>query len=283
MALEFVLILLVLLACFVLFYGQHKKNEHIGTLKKSLDYEKLPKVLYLVIYNENTDYERKMKKVLDKYVNNFNHIKTYFIMLKNLDGNKEYEICGNIVYFNGEESLRPGVLDKTIRAMRLLGNSGEYDYILRSNISTVIDLMKLTAVLQNIKGTNIYGISCLIIKPEKHDSKYIIAQSSQGTGIILDKIAVKYLLDNIHKFRFDPNTNDDIAIGVMMYYNRNVKKVKIPGHFIVKPNNIYDYIYNIIMFPIIDPEYIIFYRNKTDNRYNDIKTMNGIINYLLKC
>jgi hypothetical protein len=63
--------------------------------------------------------EVEMKKVLERYVYNFSNIDTYFISLKQL--NKiECIIDGRTVYINGKESFIPGVLHKTIEALKLL-------------------------------------------------------------------------------------------------------------------------------------------------------------------
>lgn len=263
-----VIVVLILLVCIIIYYNLCKINNDIKNLDKPLSmYKKLPKILYLIIYNENTDYEKKMKEVLDKYINNFCHITAYYITFKKLD--KKYEINGNIIYFDGTETSVPGILDKTIRGIKLLANNYEYDYMIRSNISTVVNFIKLTHLLANIKETNIYGTDKFIVSLHfcrglACDTKDIYIQFASGTCIILDKISLEYLLNNINKLRYD--IIDDVAIGLLMKSNNDIKYYEFPGFSSNSTNNNF--------------EHIIFYRNKTGNRYNDIKTMNNFINYL---
>ena len=84
----------------------------------------------------------------------------------------------------------------------------------------------------------------------------------------MDKISVKYLLDNINKLRYD--IIDDVAIGLLMKSNKDVKYYEFPGYSF---NSFYSLNKNF--------EHTIFYRNKTDNRYDDIKTMTNFVNYLI--
>lgn len=228
-----------------------------------------PKILYLILYNESTDYERQMKQVLDKYVNKFSHITTYYVAFKKLN-NRVYEINGNIIYLNGAETYIPGILDKTVKALKLLTENNNYDYIIRSNISTVINLDKLTELITNVKDTNIYGTGRFIF-PFYSENNLDSTQFASGTSIILDKISLNYLLNNVSKLRYD--IIDDVAIGLLMKSNTNVKYYEFPGFY----NN-----YEVFRKQLSNPfEHIIFFRNKTNNRYDDINSMNDFINYLL--
>ena len=278
-------ILLIIVIYYIILDTSDKINENVKNLNKPLStYEKLPKILYLILYNENLDHENEMKRVLDRYVNNFSHVKTYFVAFKKLN-NKEYEINGNTIYFNGIESYIPGVLDKTIKTIRLLTTNLTYDYLVRSNISTVIDLTKLTNLLANIKNTNIYATGWTLVGCKKCGPKNFLLSYASGTSIILDKVSAKYLLDNADKLRYD--IIDDMSIGLLMKSNKGVKIYEFPGFKFNKINNI-KLLYNYVNSPklILDSDpyafkNIIFYRNKTKNRYHDIIKMNNFVNYLL--
>lgn len=277
-----VIIVLIIIISFILCYNQIQSNNQIKNLDKPLStYQKLPKILYLILYNENVDYERQMKQALDRYVNNFNHIKTFFIAFKRL--NKEYEINGNVIYFNGSESFIPGILDKTIKALKLLTKIYDYNYVIRSNISTVINLTKITNLLAQNKNTNIY-YGGFIIMHICMKCNLKITQFISGTSIILDKISTNFLLNNVDKLRYDHS--DDVAIGLLMDLNEGVKKYELPG-LALNTTPVLDFVYNLIKFPeyILNLDYydlIIFYRNKSKDRYNDIKSMNQFIDYLLR-
>ena len=278
MNLFMILISIIIIISILLFikYNRHIENNYIKQLNSPL-HGKLPKILYLIIYNENSEYERKMKKILEKYVHKFDHITTYFVTMKQLN-EKNYIIKNNIIYINGDESYIPGILHKTIKALQILTNDDKYDYILRGNISTVIDLHKLTNILKINNKKNIYGssfmftfpLNCIILmyslawpNPtfEINDIVYINTKFASGTNIILDKISLKYLLNNVKKL--DYNTIDDKAIGILMQNNKNVSYINYPGF---RWND--------------DYKHIIFYRNKSNDRYEDISRINKFIDYL---
>ena len=75
----------------------------------------------------------------------------FYITFKNLNG-QEYLIDGNILYIHGEETFLPGVLNKTLDAMKVITNNLniQYDFILRSNASTVINYYSLFRYIEEL-------------------------------------------------------------------------------------------------------------------------------------
>lgn len=259
--------ILILFCIIYLMYIQYNEDKQVTYLNGKLD-GKLPNILYLIIYNENNEYERKMKKVLEKYVHKFNHITTYFVTLKQL--NKPFIIEGDVIYINGTESFIPGILYKTVKTLQILTTNKEYDYILRGNISTVINLHKLTNILKLNNTRNIYGGGWIGVTFPMHwsdlsDIKFIGTKFSIGTSIIFDKISLKFILDNINKLNYD--IIDDVSFGILMKDNKNVSYIEYPGY---KTNWSDDY------------KHIVFYRNKSNNRHNDTNKMSKFVDYLNK-
>ena len=214
------------------------------------------KILYLIIYNENTPYEVEMKKALERYVYNFNNIDTYFTSLKQLK-KIDYIIDGRTIYINGKESFIPGVLHKTIEALKLIVKDDTYDFMIRGNISTVIDFHKVIELLSGVKN-NIYASGYMIVPKKNNNFKY-----ASGTSIILDKHSLRFLLDHLKKMNY--GVIDDIAIGRIMTINKGVSYIGFPGFKI-----------NTKAF-----EDVTFFRNKSKNRMDDVVRMNKIIDYLL--
>lgn len=232
-----------------------------------------PNILYLIIYNEKTFYENEMKKALERYIYKFDHITPYFICFKSLD-KMEYEILDNTIYFHGKETMLPGILDKTVKALQLLTKYNEYDFIIRSNVSTVINLNKLTVMLQkllNDKKKNIYASGYMINRrlnsvEKTANNNTLLLQYASGTNIILDKVALNFLLKNQDKLPY--KVIDDTAIGILMKKNNGISYITFPNF---KTNLSQDY------------ANIVFYRNKTaSNRKLDVQKMNKFISYLNK-
>jgi hypothetical protein len=218
------------------------------------------KLLNLIIYNE-TEHYKKMKKLLFKYLLKCN-IDFYFITYKN-DINEKYIIDNNehMLYIKGNESMLPGILEKTLFAFELFKD--KYDYIIRSNMSTIINfkLLEQYLILNSIKygGSNIYCRHWIDPNAGIYDDKYFGIDFICGTGIIISNEYINYLLNNIADV--DRKIMDDISIGVF-FHKHNIKPI------VIGEIN-YSGIYN---------KNTYFYRNKNiDNRNNDIIAMQNII------
>lgn len=85
-----------------------------------------------------------------------------------------------------------------------------------------------------------------------------------GMSIILDKIAADYLINNSDKLEY--SLVDDLAIGILMRDNKGVNYIIYKGFAI-----------NTLNF-----DSTIFYRNKSENRFDDVNRMSIIISHLLK-
>ena len=76
------------------------------------------KILNLIIYNENEDYERQMKEELETYLKQFeNNVVFYFIAYRETQKD-DITIEGNCIYIKGKDGFVPQVLDKTIIALQ---------------------------------------------------------------------------------------------------------------------------------------------------------------------
>ena len=116
------------------------------------------KILHIIIYSESDNNSIKegtyenMQKLLSNYYKKFNNnVSTYFVKydnnVKDTYGT-DYYIENDIIYINGKETFMPGILEKTLLAIKYL-NIFEYDYFLRSNVSTIIEFNRLISYLEN--------------------------------------------------------------------------------------------------------------------------------------
>ena len=218
------------------------------------------KILHLILYSE-TEYYAKMKTITSEFYKNYNdNVDTYYYYFDNTISN-DYELQDNDLKIKGSESYKPGILDKTIKAFEYfkntLDNLDNYDYIIRSNISTVINFDKILKILTN--NYYDYGLY-LFIRPTY--------KFSSGTSILLSNKIIHFILNNKNKINY--KTIDDVAIGNILYENIDTLKFCDIRHKVC---------FNYTNQPINN--YIIF-RNKTKyNRNKDIFAIKKITNAIL--
>lgn len=232
------------------------------------------KVLILVLYSQQPVYQA-MKTYLCQYY--FNHP----LVIQGLVNVKFYSF-GSIsnsfvetseeIIFQGDESFIPGILDKTIKAFKHF-YSKDYDFILRSNISTVVDISTLFHELNqnnsfDYGGSHIHTIKELSSKVGITDNSLIGKTFVSGTAILFSRKAMEKLLstlDNFEKFGF--NIIDDVALGLWMY---ELGFCPVQFKSLVNVDSI--------------SENVLFYRNKriVHNRANDIIAISKLCNQLSK-
>lgn len=230
------------------------------------------KLLNLVLYSNDHIYDN-MYNALSNFYKRYAFIDTIFYRFDD-SITTDYEKKGDILKIKGSESLLPGVLDKTIKAFLWVNKNlciNDYSYIVRSNISTIIEFGKFKTVIDNNPFD--YGSFLLFTLDwiDKYygicDKKYFGTKFASGTNIILQKNVFLYILKNIHKL--DYSIADDVSIGVLVknipniiYSNFNTEKY----YTFINEENKYSDIH----------DYIVF-RNRNSNRYGDIERMKYII------
>ncbi len=231
------------------------------------------KLLNLILYSENIPEYIKMKNLLQTYLSKLHNFIYYFYTFNPLLSS-DYEIKNNTIYIKGTDTFIPGVLEKTIKVLAICNKiHPEYDYIVRTNISTIINYPLLQNFLLVNKENNTEYID--YIGPSKIltwcdipcgiiNNKYYKIEFVCGICIILSKKCVNLILSN--KEEIDYTVIDDVALGVFF------DKHKI-------------YPYNITSKSIENSRKFyhskLIFRNKTDNRSDDIVTMNIHITNLI--
>lgn len=237
------------------------------------------KILILAIYSE-TNYYNKMLQI-QRYQKLNPNITRYFVTFRNQ--NSEIEIKDDMIFINGNES-RLNITKKTLLSMKyLLNNLGQkYDFIIRSNISTIIDTNNLYNWLYEIPNYNIYCTGNILkLQWLDHTSGIFNKELfgtyyASGTSIILSYDVAKNIIENMDKIRHD--IIDDLSIGVYLNnYNPtcidNLKKYLASFIFVDNKTNVNDI------------KNVIFFRNRTNNGYdrtNDLLNMVRIIGMLNK-
>ena len=165
------------------------------------------KILLLIIHHDHTLYN-KMIKFQQNYIHKHEHIDSYIVKMDQNITN-DIEIKGDSILVKGEEKLL-NVLYKTIYSLEILtqfGQSNKYNYIIRSNASTVIDLENLYNYCISIKNQNLYTGGRLlhldwIDEPGGIiDEQFFGTPFIQGCFIIMSMDIVKKILSNKTKLK----------------------------------------------------------------------------------
>ena len=220
------------------------------------------KILNLILYNNEPEYE-KMRNIIGAYLKTTG-IQYYFYCydptIRDL-----YIIEGDLLKIRGVENYNPGITLKTIDAIKI-SLKYDYDYILRSNISTIIDIPRLTDYLDSnpmeYGGGIRFKLKWLDPMCGIHDRMHWNTIYAQGTAIVMSRKTVKLFIDN--RSSADTKIIDDVCIGVFAK-QFNIPTVRIGGDrsFAVNAQSATD-----------DG---IFYRNKRSDRKLDIYFMQKII------
>ena len=176
------------------------------------------KLLVLIIAHDDPIYIG-MQEQWKRYMNNFDNIKCYFIKYKtDIENYAIIDESANTIYIKGKESLIPGCLDKTIKSLYyLLDKNYEFDYLLRTNLSSVWNFDILCDFIKNNKFL-IAGVQGKHKLDRVHFVNFIA-----GSGILLHIDMCKILMNNRHLLNY--NIIDDVALGILLkqYINSSLK------------------------------------------------------------
>lgn len=177
------------------------------------------KILNLVIHNSEFEIYESMYKVLSRFYKNYKFVDTFFIEQKeNL--NTKYKITEDRLIINGKESIVPGLLNKTIESMQVLNENGmRYDWVVRSNVSTVIDFSVVKKLLTENRNLDYFSgcvtlLNSLNVPHGISDQRYFGTLFAHGTFIGMSKDLADIIVNNRKKLDYE--VVDDVAIGVFV-------------------------------------------------------------------
>lgn len=229
------------------------------------------KLLILIIYSDEPEYQR-MLQVQRSYLHKFSKVESFFVAFREAQ-EEPIMVEDDFIYVKGkEEYLR--ITHKTIEAMHVaLQLYPDVDFVIRTNISTVLNIPALLEYCTNLPKQNIYtggimnNLQWLDPKSGIHDKTLWNTQYASGTSIILSNDVAKHMVQNKDNIRHD--IVDDLSIGV---YIKNYL-----------PDSYYDkcplFLENINEKDNVDNRGV-FFRNRTENRDIDTDQMTMIIKEL---
>jgi hypothetical protein len=180
---------------------------------------KSPKrILVLRIFNSTNEYE-EMRNI---HIKNDNSI--FVTYNPHLQRDWEFHSDIRTIELRGEESFIPGILNKTIRAIEICLELFEFDILVRSNMSTVIDIGNLNNIVDKLDHEIITG-GHISILTWRDPSAGIIDDSMfempfiSGTSITMSRHFCNYLVKNSESL--DRSLLDDISIAKFIRENKS--------------------------------------------------------------
>jgi len=162
------------------------------------------KLIILILASDN-DLYLHCQNLWRSYMNLHPNIKSYFIKFDS-QLTTNILVDNNTILIKGNESLIPGCLVKTIKSIEFLLKTQDFDFIFRTNMSSVVDLHKFYNLLNNYKYDYSGVIGC-------HNN----IKFASGAGILLSKQLCSNLIINKNKLNY--NFLDDVSIGLLFQIN----------------------------------------------------------------
>lgn len=160
------------------------------------------KILTLRIYN-STPYYDEMYTLHRMYDKN-----SVYLMCSPTISEPTYDEKTCILTVPGQESFIPGILDKTLKGIEYCLKHFNFDILIRSNMSTIIDYVELTKQLSRIQRP--YGGNIWPYNFQGKRFNYI-----SGCCTVMNKDICMFLLNNKKDLIW--SISDDVAIGMALF------------------------------------------------------------------
>ncbi len=161
------------------------------------------KFIFLII-DSDIPYNEIYKSHRERWIKSFSYYNNaqYFFIKFNNELQTDILIENNYIVFKGSESYIPGILNKTLKAMSLIYEFYNFDYLIRTNLSSCWQPYLLeNALIRTDSVHAVIGIHNGITFPS-------------GAGIIIPKNKVLFILNNINDF--NNNLPDDVEFGLFI-------------------------------------------------------------------
>jgi hypothetical protein len=204
------------------------------------------KLIVLIIDSDDLPVYAHYRNTIKKYMNTSCNMLSFFIRFDaNLENDVKLE--NNTLFFKGNDSMIPGILQKTIKAFNYCLDNYSFDFILRTNLSSFYNYRLLEKFVYSLKKNDmVFGFELW---------SYNIRFPS-GSCFIMSRDTIKLCANYDYKFMY--NYPDDVCIGeVITKYNMQISKMER-----------YDYTSQSIQYePEMNNKYYNF-RVKSDDRMN---------------
>ncbi len=252
-------------------YDYHAEYNNIELNNDIIDM--IPKykkdIILLVIASRSDFYDKLILNHWVKYIkyveDNYENVKIYLIFGKDKFGqNTNIDIFNsireNILLLDTEDSLIPGIYNKTIKAFEKINLSYDYKYIFRTNLSSFIRINLLVQKINDI--SSIYGVM----------GNYNGINFVSGAGMLLTRENIDYILSNQNKI--NKNLPDDVALSSIF----NINNISMGTNNKLR----YDFINNNINIYNCNIDNYYHFRIKNNDRDNDLIIFDKLYHYFFE-
>lgn len=173
----------------------------------SVHAEKPIKLLVLIITSDQLPVYRELQKIWKSYMHlDPDHVEAYFIRGdENLS--TSYAVKDDVIWSKTKEGwivTSSGIIDKTVISLQAMQSRfADFDYILRTNLSSFYVFPKLLEFLKTLPKNNCYcGSPC-------GDSTFI----ASGCGFIMSPDVANVIINNKNELLGKTSSEDDVLIG----------------------------------------------------------------------
>lgn len=175
------------------------------------------KLLVLIIASDQNPVYLEEQELWRSYMHkDRDHVEAYFIK-GNPDLKSEFEIDGDVIWSKTAETITPGVLNKTVLSLEaLFPRLDEFDFVLRTNLSSFFNFPKMLKFLETLPKTKCYA--GLIFR--KDDSKHLgwPTRWIHGSGYVISPDVAKLIVAN-KKALIDSSIPDDLTVAEFFEQN----------------------------------------------------------------
>ena len=164
------------------------------------------RAVILILASNNNQIYKNCRKIWKQYMNVDTSIKVFFVYGKIPPNNilECYDPDSDIIFENIEESY-PVLIQKTIEAFKIIKTKIEFDFLIRTNLTTFWDFNKLHLHLHDLPTTNCYSGDGPL--PNYNAQGYYLS----GTDTIVTPEMISSIILNEHKVDFQ--IVEDAAMG----------------------------------------------------------------------
>lgn len=191
----------------------------VGSYLQAEEASEKKRLLVLVIASDNHPIYIELQKVWRSYMNAHPEVTAYFLK-GDPTLSQTNQIAGDTLYVNSPDGYVPGIFLKSIVAFEALSSElDNYDYLLRTNLSSVFDFPALLAALNKMPSTQCYagrnGVHHVQWVPKYYQTPFV-----EGSGILMSMDLVKLLLKEKSSALQDASlAPDDVLIGKIFQDN----------------------------------------------------------------
>lgn len=149
------------------------------------------RAVILVLASDNKLVYRKFRNILQQYIDWDPEVKILFVYGNSVGFTpREYDLIYDI-----EENYYPGMITKTVEALQHINDTYDYDYLLRTNISTFWDLERFKKRLDRLPNIRcVTGSMRRCVYKNQKSPDYV-----SGVNLVMSRDMVDHILLNKHK------------------------------------------------------------------------------------